>query len=81
MTYTTQDIQLAAVLRLNNYSLASIDVKGNKGFFNFEEAPQDIVEQYDLGTILVEPQAFANTIKQLVKGVKRMTNATGYSTK
>lgn len=74
MQFRTSDIILAACLKLNNYKMSSIDVVGNKGTFIFENVPQDIITQYDLGQLLVEPVAFNNTIKQLTTSVRRIVN-------
>lgn len=77
-TYSTTDILLAAVLKIRGYQLSSIDVKGNKGTFNFNGVPESMVLSYDLGDTKVEPVLFNNTIKQLTTSIRRMTDAKGF---
>lgn len=73
----TSDIILAACLRLHQYPLISIELSGNKGTFVFENVEEQLVTEYDLGNLLVEPVSFNNTIKQLTTSVRRMASKTG----
>jgi hypothetical protein len=70
--YKTSDIYLAACLRLNNINLLSIEVSGSKGTFVFEDVDKTLLQNYDLGKMLVEPVAFNNAVKQLTTSVRRM---------
>jgi len=79
--YSTTDILLAAVLKIKGYHLSSIDVKGNKGTFHFDNVPESTVLDYDLGDTLVEPVLFNNTIKQLTTSIRRMADAKGFNGK
>ncbi len=72
--YNTNDIILAACLRLKNYNLLTIEINGNKGTFVFEDVDENFISNYDLGKQLVEPIAFNNMIKQLTTSVRRLIN-------
>lgn len=74
MQFRTSDIILAACLKLHSYKMSSIEVDGNKGTFIFDDVPQNIINEYDLGQLLVEPVAFNNAIKQLTTSVRRIVN-------
>jgi len=79
--YSTTDIILAAVLKVKGYKLQNIDVRGNKGTFNFEDVPESIVLEYDLGSLQVEPVSFNNAIKALTTSCRRMSDAKGFARK
>ncbi len=70
--FKTTDIILAACLKINGYTMSSIERNGNKGTFVFENIPDHFVEDFDLGKIQVEPVTFNNAIKQLTTSVRRM---------
>lgn len=71
-TFKTQDIILAAVLKIKGYELVDIERMGNKGTFVFSSIKENDVREFDLGKSLVEPVVFNNTIKQLTTSVRRM---------
>ena len=71
--YKTSDIILAACLKLNGFTMRSIERTGRKGIFVFEDIEQDFITEYDLGNVKVEPVAFNNQIKALTTSVRRMT--------
>lgn len=68
----TQDIVLAASLKVLGYRLDTIQKVGNKGIFFFSDIPVDILTEYDLGSILVEPVAFNSAIKALTTASRRI---------
>lgn len=70
--YKTQDIVLAASLKLHGHDLLRIEIIGNKGVFVFSVVDDSFIQEYDLGKVQVEPIAFNNTIKQLTTSVRRM---------
>lgn len=72
--FKTSDIILAACLRLHQYPLMSIELLGNKGTFVFENVVDELLTEYDLGNLLVEPVSFNNAIKQLTTSVRRMAS-------
>jgi hypothetical protein len=74
MEYKTTDIILAAVLRLQCYQMNRIDITGNMGTFVFDPIPDEVIMDYDLGNVLVEPTSFNAMIKQLTTSVRRMTS-------
>ncbi|MEM2159667.1 MAG: DUF5659 domain-containing protein [Candidatus Nitrosotenuis sp.] len=69
--FNTQDIVLAAALKVKGLKLHHIEKTGNKGTFFFEAVDDEIVQLYDLGQLLVEPVAFNNAIKALTTSVRR----------
>jgi hypothetical protein len=70
--YKTTDIVLAASLKLKGFNMLRIDVEGSKGTFVFENVDKNVLLDFDLGKILVEPVAFNNTIRQLTTSVRRL---------
>jgi hypothetical protein len=69
--FHTTDIVLAATLKLMGYHLGHIEKNGNKGTFFFDGVSDEVVNQYDLGKLLVEPIAFNNAIKALTTATRR----------
>ena len=70
-TIETQDIVLAATLKVLGYKLDSIQKVGNKGIFFFDDVDASVVEDYDLGNLKVEPIAFNSAIKALTTASRR----------
>jgi len=71
-TIETQDIVLAAALKVKGYKLDHIEKVGNKGIFFFDDVDDEVVKDYDLGKLLVEPVAFNSAIKALTTASRRM---------
>ena len=71
-TIDTQDIVLAAALKVKGYKLDHIEKVGNKGIFFFNDVDDEVVKDYDLGKLLVEPVAFNSAIKALTTASRRM---------
>lgn len=71
MTFETTDIVLAACLRIKGFKMTNIVKQGNKGTFVFDEVQEEVVDQYDLGSLLVEPRALNNEIKALTTAARR----------
>jgi len=69
--FKTTDIVLAATLKVLGYSLVEIEKNGNKGTFCFGGIPSEVVTDYDLGKLLVEPSAFNSAIKALTTAARR----------
>ncbi len=70
-TIETQDIVLAATLKVLGYRLDTIQKIGNKGIFFFNEVDESIVNDYDLGNLKVEPVSFNSAIKALTTASRR----------
>lgn len=70
-SFNTTDIVLAASLKVLGYKLTDIEKTNNKGTFFFEGVPTDVINNYDIGKILVEPVAFNNAIKALTTAARR----------
>jgi hypothetical protein len=71
-TIETQDIVLAATLKVLGYRLDTIQKVGNKGIFFFNEVDESVVNDYDLGNLKVEPVSFNSAIKALTTASRRM---------
>lgn len=70
-TIETQDIVLAATLKILGYRLETIEKVGNKGIFKFNDVDADVVNDYDLGNLKVEPVSFNSAIKALTTASRR----------
>jgi hypothetical protein len=70
--YRTQDIVLAACLKLQGFLLITIEKNGNKGTFVFDNVPKEFIVDFSLGKLTVEPVNFHNTLKQLATSVRRV---------
>ena len=70
-TIETQDIVLAASLKVLGYQLDHLEKVGNKGIFFFSGVSEAVITDYDLGKLLVEPVAFNSAIKALTTASRR----------
>ena len=68
----TQDIVLAATLKVLGYKMEGIQKNGNKGIFSFENVDSEVVNQYDLGHLKIEPVSFNSAIKSLTTASRRL---------
>lgn len=68
----TSDICLAASLRVYGYTLYHILKEERRGIFVFLDVDDEIVSKYNLGQLLVEPNAFHAAIRFLTMAVKRV---------
>ncbi len=71
MELSTTDIVLAAFLKVCGYKMVEILKNGNKGTFIFDDVPDDIINEYDLGNSRVEPKALNSEIKALTTAARR----------
>lgn len=69
----TQDIVLAASLKVLGYRMDTIEKIGNKGIFFFNEVDEHVLNDYDLGNLRVEPVAFNSAVKALTTASRRTT--------
>ena len=67
----TQDIVLAATLKVLGYRLDTIQKVGNKGIFFFSDVDEIVINDYDLGNLRIEPIAFNSAIKALTTASRR----------
>lgn len=67
----TQDIVLAATLKVLGFNLNHIEKNGNKGTFIFDNVDEATINDYDLGNLKVEPVAFNSAIKALTTATRR----------
>jgi len=72
-SYETSDIILASVFKTQGFKLDEITLNGNKGIFKFLNIDRQILLDFDMGKILVEPVAFNNSIKSLTTAVRRLS--------
>ena len=75
MDFKTSDIVLASTLKTKGYTLATIELVGSRGVFVFKDVPQEILDNFDLGEVLIEPNAFHQNVKQLTTAVRRKLTA------
>ena len=68
----TQDIVLAATLKVLGFKLETIEKIGNKGIFYFVDVLEKTINEYDLGELRVEPVAFNSAIKALTTASRRI---------
>lgn len=73
--YPTPDITLATVLKENGNKLDRIQINGMKGIFYFLDVDEQTLINYETGNLLVEPQSFHTSLKNLVNAVQRHVNA------
>lgn len=71
-TIETQDIVLAASLKVLGHRLDHIEKVGNKGIFHFVDVEESAINDYDLGNLRVEPVAFNSAIKALTTASRRI---------
>ena len=72
-TYETTDLTLAASLRVNDVQLDRIILTDKKrGVFVFTNVPYNLLEQFDLQQLSVEPFAFHQMIIKLSTAVRRL---------
>jgi len=69
--FRTQDIVLAATLKVKGFKLIELLKNGNKGTFVFEGVSDEDINDYDLGTCLVEPRSLNAEIKALTTSARR----------
>lgn len=74
ITYSTQDIVLAAALKVLGFKMDHIDKVGNKGTFFFIDIDDTVLEDFDLGNLKVEPIAFNMAIKALTTATRRQVS-------
>lgn len=70
-SFETQDIVLAATLKVYGFKLNRIEKTGNKGTFFFDNVDSSVVTDFDTGNSKVEPIAFNNAIKALTTATRR----------
>lgn len=72
LTIETQDIVLAASLKVLGHKLDAIQKIGNKGIFFFSDVDETLVNEYHLGKLKVEPVSFNSAIKALTTASRRI---------
>ena len=74
MMLKTSDIVLAATLRVKGYVLSAIETTGTRGVFVFEGVDEGTLDRFNLGEIVVEPNTFHQSVKQLTALARRKCN-------
>lgn len=72
MEYETNDIVLAAYLKVSGCTLLDIKMCDRKGTFIFEKVDQSLITQFSIGNALIEPVTFNNTVRQLTTSCRRL---------
>jgi hypothetical protein len=68
----TNDIVLAATLKVKSFRLDRIEKDGKRGIFCFIDVDSNVLTEFNLGQALVEPIALNNAIKALTTATKRI---------
>lgn len=68
----TENIILAATLKVQGYSLNQIEKQGNRGIFHFSDVDPDALMAFDLGHSQVEPNTFNNALRTLTSACRRI---------
>ena len=71
MDYNTQDLCLAAYLKLNGAKIVSITKDGSRGTFHLSDVDQQLLTAFSIGEATVEPQQYNNMVRTLTTSVKR----------
>lgn len=74
MEYKTSDIVLASTLKVKGFVLSGVELQGTRGVFVFEGVDQSILDDFDLGLVMVEPNQYHQAVKQLTTIVRRKTS-------
>lgn len=69
--FETTDIVLAAALKVYGYNIINIRKLDGRGTFIFGNVPTSVINDYDLGNMLVEPVAFNTAIRALTTAARR----------
>lgn len=72
--FKTSDIVLAATLRVKGYALTAVETTGSRGIFVFEGVDDSILDHFNLGEVVVEPNIFHQSVKQLTALARRKCN-------
>lgn len=70
---TTHDIVLAATLKVFGFKMTRLEKQGNKGIFTFSSVDAEILKEYDLGNLKVEPITFHAAVKALTSASRRIS--------
>lgn len=73
MSYNTDNIAIAAVLRLNNFSINKIEINGKKAMFIFDDAASQLAHEVNIGSKLVDALAFHQELRRLSGLARSMT--------
>lgn len=79
MTFTTNDLPLAATLTLYGFEIKSITPRPDRpAFANFEflDVPEDFLNDFDMDILRVEPKTFALKIRNLTGLAQRVCRLT-----
>lgn len=70
MQISTEDIVLVAAMQFHGYPLEHIEKTGSRATFHLK-VDEEMLEKFDLGELMVEPNAFSAIIKRLTTSIKR----------
>lgn len=75
MTYATNDIAIATALKINGFSIESIDIDFKKATFHFIDAAEPIALEIQLGQRLVDAIQFHQELRRLSALARSMTKS------
>ena len=73
MSYNTDNIAVAAALRLNGHVIENIQVNGRKATFCFDESVRDLANEIQMGNKLVDAISFHHELRRLSGLAKTMS--------
>lgn len=68
--FDTMHIPLATYLAIKNVQLSTINLIKKRGKFVFIQVPRQFIIDFNNGTALVEPDAYANQMTGLIQKVR-----------
>lgn len=73
MSYNTDNIAVAAALRLNGLVIENIQINGRKATFCFSESARDLANEIQMGTKLVDAISFHHELRRLSSLARTMS--------
>ena len=73
-TFTTSDLALAATLCVSGYQLIAIEPRPERpshAAFVFDEVDRQVLNDYDMDKLRVEPKAIANKMRHLTGAARK----------
>ncbi len=71
-TISTTDLCLAATLKVKGFRLLNIEKQGKRGTFFFQDVTDELIKEFHMGNILVEPSIFHQAVRSLAEAAKRL---------
>lgn len=75
MTYATDDIAIAAALKMNGFSIEFVDIDMRRATFHFDKSATALAMEIQLGQKLVDAIQFHQELRRLSALARSMTKA------